>query len=58
MESLRLNDAKNLGSDTDAWIHHAEELSMYGYGIGEIATEMDATPTAVKYLLNYWTNRQ
>jgi orotate phosphoribosyltransferase-like protein len=58
MESLRLDDAKNLGGDRDAWIQHAEELSMCGYGIGEIATEMDATVAAVKYLVNYWANHQ
>jgi hypothetical protein len=54
MESLRLEDAKSLtGSILHAWIEEAEERARYGYGTGEIATQMDATVSAVKYLLNY-----
>ena len=53
MESLRLEDARNLGGNLQDWIQEAEEHARYGYGIGEIATRMDATVAAVKYLLNY-----
>lgn len=57
MESLRLVDAKQLGGNLKHWIEEAEELSRFGYGIGEIASRMDATVAAVKFLLNYHNNK-
>ena len=57
MMELRLEDAKTLGSNLNDWIIEVEELSMYGCGVGEIATRVGATVAAVKYLLNYHANK-
>ena len=40
------------------WIESAEDLSMAGHGIGDIAGELNCTVAAVKYLLFYWERRE
>jgi hypothetical protein len=40
------------------WIETAEDLSMAGNGIGDIAGKLNCTVAAVKYLLFYWERRE